>query len=27
MFMEWKTAGSQNNFWTIIQKEDHLRDY
>jgi hypothetical protein len=31
MFTEWKTTGSQNNFWIIIQKEedleDHLRDY
>jgi hypothetical protein len=32
MFIEWKTAGSQNNFRIIIQKEDndlddHLRDY
>jgi hypothetical protein len=31
MFIEWKTTGSQNNFWIIIQKEDddlddHLRD-
>jgi hypothetical protein len=30
--MEWKTTGSQNNLWIIIQKEDddldnHLRDY
>jgi hypothetical protein len=32
MFIEWKTTGSQNNSWIIIQKddddlEDHLRDY
>jgi hypothetical protein len=32
MFIEWKTTGSENNFWIIIQKEDddlddHLRDY
>jgi hypothetical protein len=32
MFIEWKTTGSQNNFWIIIQKEDdnledHVRDY
>jgi hypothetical protein len=32
MFIEWKTTGSQNNFWIIVQKEDdnledHLRDY
>jgi hypothetical protein len=32
MFIEWKTTGSQNNFWFIIQKEDddledHVRDY
>jgi hypothetical protein len=32
MFIEWKTTGSQNNFWIIIQKEDHdleghLREY
>jgi hypothetical protein len=30
-FIEWKTTGSQNNFWIIIQNEDdlddHLRDY
>jgi hypothetical protein len=23
MFVEWKTRGSQNNFWVGIQKEDH----
>jgi hypothetical protein len=32
MFIEWKTTGSQNNFWIMIKKEDdsledHLRDY
>jgi hypothetical protein len=32
MFIEWKTIGSQNNLWIIIQKEDdyledHVRDY
>jgi hypothetical protein len=32
MFIEYKTTGSENNLWIIIQKEDddlddHLRDY
>jgi hypothetical protein len=32
MLIEWKTPGSQNNFWIIIQNEDddlddHLKDY